>query len=313
MLKKTLYELMVVAVLSIFIPYGMTLIMNGDIIDTQPEAISQNKKIVYEYENGSVSEDVTDYVVSVVAARTDADTPTEIIKLQCVLVNTYIAKVSGGMEVVDAARIGLDTLNDKQMRTKWGEDYERVYNAIADCAALLSNVVITYQGEVIEPYYHEVSAGRTRAGAEVFEEEMYGYLQSVDTGTDIENSAYLAVKNMTLEEFANTITQSYSECGISPDNAKVSIQVIEKDEAGYVNKIQMGKIIISGEECAKMLGLHSAAFSITIDNNNVRIITKGVGHGLGISMSYAENLAQAGYTYEQIISYFYKNVELVSE
>ena len=43
---------------------------------------------------------------------------------------------------------------------------------------------------------------------------------------------------------------------------------------------------------------------------NVEINTKGYGHGVGMSQYGAEAMGRLGYSYEDIIKYYYKDVEI---
>ena len=45
----------------------------------------------------------------------------------------------------------------------------------------------------------------------------------------------------------------------------------------------------------------------------VCISGKGYGHGVGMSQSAADVMAQEGYTYEEILHYFFENVELTAD
>ena len=58
---------------------------------------------------------------------------------------------------------------------------------------------------------------------------------------------------------------------------------MSKTDSGYVTKIQAGNVIMSGTEFAKILGLSSAAMTIENSNGKIKITTKGLGDGMGVS------------------------------
>ncbi|NLF36230.1 MAG: hypothetical protein GX584_03660, partial [Clostridiaceae bacterium] len=51
---------------------------------------------------------------------------------------------------------------------------------------------------------------------------------------------------------------------------------------------------------------------MTDDTDKISISGRGSGHGVGMAQWGAINMADAGYTYEQIIKYFYTGVMLES-
>ena len=59
-----------------------------------------------------------------------------------------------------------------------------------------------------------------------------------------------------------------------------------------------------------MLGIRSNYFTVTIENNKVVVVTKGFGHGVGMSQYGANIMANKGSTYKDIIHNYYTNVEI---
>jgi stage II sporulation protein D len=57
--------------------------------------------------------------------------------------------------------------------------------------------------------------------------------------------------------------------------------------------------------------LKSAYFSIAEFKDSVLITGRGYGHGVGLCQEGAIRMAKLGYTCEYIISYYYRNVEIV--
>ena len=58
------------------------------------------------------------------------------------------------------------------------------------------------------------------------------------------------------------------------------------------------------------LSLNSTFFEIIQDGEKVIIKNKGYGHGVGMSQYGAEGMAREGYTYQDILKYYYKNIEI---
>ena len=60
------------------------------------------------------------------------------------------------------------------------------------------------------------------------------------------------------------------------------------------------------------MGWNSACFTITQLGENVRIVTRGLGHGYGLSQNEARAMAQEGTSYEEILQYFFPGTTLVT-
>jgi stage II sporulation protein D len=57
--------------------------------------------------------------------------------------------------------------------------------------------------------------------------------------------------------------------------------------------------------------LRSTFFTVLPDGEHVRLIGKGFGHGVGLCQEGAMVMAAYGYTYRDIIHYYYKDVHLI--
>lgn len=60
------------------------------------------------------------------------------------------------------------------------------------------------------------------------------------------------------------------------------------------------------------LGLTSTDFSWVRKGDEIIITTKGYGHGVGMSQYGANFMAKQGKTYDQIVKYYYRGVEISS-
>ena len=87
-------------------------------------------------------------------------------------------------------------------------------------------------------------------------------------------------------------------------------EVTQTDTAGYVLGVRVGQENISGEEFRNTYGLASGCFTLQRYNGKIRITTRGEGHGLGMSQYSADRMAEEGYTYDEILQYFYEGTEI---
>ena len=81
--------------------------------------------------------------------------------------------------------------------------------------------------------------------------------------------------------------------------------------------MRIGETVCTGDQFRDALSLPSGAFSFSEaetadsgDENAVKITTTGKGHGLGMSLWTARQMAAEGKTYEEILSFFFEGTEL---
>ncbi len=273
--------------------------------ETKKEEVIDNNIYVTVYrKNGSVEKiELENYIIGVVAEEMPASFEIEALKSQAIIARTYaLDKISKGEKLTDVVTTQA-YIDQNQMKIKWGSDYNKYYNRISSAVNSTKGLVVTYEGKYIEALYHSVSNGKTESAKEVWGKDI-PYLISVDSSWDKNTKNYLKIEN---KEF-NIIT---SILGIDI-NYDTEIIVISKDESGRVREIKVGDQIYTGIEFRTLLGLRSTDFDITITNNGLEIITRGYGHGVGLSQYGANEMAKHGYNYKDIINHYYTNVKITS-
>ena len=74
-------------------------------------------------------------------------------------------------------------------------------------------------------------------------------------------------------------------------------------------KIRIGENVYSGEKFREALNLPSGCFTLHDQEDQLKITTKGVGHGVGMSQYTANSMAKEGKKYKEILAYFYEGTE----
>ena len=75
----------------------------------------------------------------------------------------------------------------------------------------------------------------------------------------------------------------------------------------------VGNLTLSGDELAEVLSLPSGNFIISSGGDNVIFTVKGIGAGYGMSLYSARKKAASGAGYEEILYYYYKNIQITGE
>jgi stage II sporulation protein D len=239
---------------------------------------------------------VEEDVVNALAGLLSEDTPLEAAKAQAVLLRTDQRK---------NADTGIDTDMEKS------ESYSQTILALARQAVYeTSGVVLTYEGEYIDAIYHAVSSSMTRDADGLLGEE-YAYLVSVDSRWDILSEDYLSVTYVQPQELLKQI--GISEYDWSAKQFVKKVKIKKRDEAGYVERVSIADQEFEGERLREAWGLSSSCFYLSAKDDQVRILTKGVGHGLGLSLYGACQMAQDGASYEEILQHYFPKVTIGME
>lgn len=97
---------------------------------------------------------------------------------------------------------------------------------------------------------------------------------------------------------------------LNKNNLWDNMEIESNDKAGYITKIRIGDTEIPGEEFRKFLNLNSSCFTMEQVDKGIRITTKGLGHGVGMSQYGAERMAESGKPYDEILQYYFKDVTI---
>lgn len=273
--------------------------------ETKSEQKKENTTYVTVYrKKGTVEQiELEEYIVGVVAAEMPASFNIEALKAQAVIARTYaLKKISKGEKLTDtvSTQAYIDT---NQMKTKWGNEYSKYYNKIVEAVNKTKGQVVKYNGNYIDALYHAVSNGKTENAKEVWGNDI-PYLKSVDSSWDKKTTAYLKIENKEFSVLMKTL-------GIEIDT-NTDITILSKDASGRVSKVKIGDKTYTGVELRTLLNLRSTDFDITITANGLEIVTRGYGHGVGMSQYGANEMAKQGYKYQDIIKHYYTNVKITS-
>ena len=315
-MKKFFSYIVFSTLIVLLVPYTITMGMTGVKKDEPVAVIPYDGRVVIVESGGEVSQnlDYSQYLVGMVARNLVSfgdeiwDYP-EFIKVNCVVANTLLTANFADEDVISDDFLSEYYISDEELLKLWGDNYSVRMDMIKNALNETKGLVITYNGTPIKPFYHLISNGMTRTFTDGAQ---YPYLTSVNTNMDLEEKGFLSVKQYTDTDFINIINQQFSDSGLDKNTTslKENIQIINRDEAGYVTRIQVGNLSMSGDDFMNVFQINSPSFTLTFQDDSLKIITTGIGHGYGISLSHALYMAKQGTGYSDILLNFYENVEI---
>ena len=300
-MKKILFFILLI----VLVPYIIVTIF---IEDNEIKFIfKENMKVRVRHEDTGIIDVVPfeEYVTGVLAGEMPTSFHIEALKAQAVAARSYVMKKmeynkDRDYDVVDTI-MNQVYLSDDYLRSVWKESYNDKINKIKTAVIETKGEYISYNGDVAEAFFFSTSVGATENSGEIFSKQL-PYFVSVSSTWDEISPLYSTNKTISLKEFYNLLGLSYSDT--------LDIEKIDTTSTGRVNKIKINGNTFTGGQMIDKLNLRSSFFEITKDGENVVINTKGYGHGVGMSQYGAEGMARAGYTYDQILKYYYTGVEI---
>ncbi|MCD7800997.1 MAG: stage II sporulation protein D [Ruminococcus sp.] len=261
-----------------------------------------------------------DYVIGSVCAEMPALFEVEALKAQAVASYTYAIRLKDIQKTTPSDELhGADFSNDStkyqafltnsQIKEYYGSNYDEYYEKVSSAVEEVLGQVIVYSDELIVPVFHSISSGVTEDAQNVWGYSV-PYLVSVDSSQDVSANDFEEVTTFTPTEIKSKFTETYSDITFSSDcTSWISIQ--STSEAGTVISVNVGSKTISGQEFRNVLGLRSSVFEVSYNGDTFDISTKGYGHDVGMSQYGANQLALEGYSYIDILKYYYSGVEVV--
>ena len=247
-----------------------------------------------------------EYIVGVLAGEMPIDFDMEALKAQAVASRSYALKrmeynKDKDYDVVDSI-MNQVYLDKDYLKNAWGNNYVRNINKLRKAVNATIDEYLEYDNKVVDAMFFSTSNGYTEDSVNIFGFDCE-YLRSVESPWDKEvSSAYLTTKIIDLTEFYNKLNIPYSK--------NLNIEIEKRSNANRILLLKINNVEFKGTDVYNMLSLRSTDFVIELQGETISIITKGYGHGVGMSQYGALGMAKEGYTYDQILSHYYQNTHI---
>ncbi|MDD6183935.1 MAG: SpoIID/LytB domain-containing protein [Lachnospiraceae bacterium] len=287
-MKEKIKVIISCALILVCLPYLITYFFQGEKTSAATEKSEESQEIA-----------------GILAEQVPVNMKEEVLKAQAVMVRTQLAYCEKNNQEKPKA------LSKEEMEQLWGQkNYYEFYEKLIRAAEETEGQVITFQGEVINPAFHKVSAGYTRDGSTVYKNTPY--LLSVKSEADILSEDYLKVQFFTSKEFMERQSYLIPASGIEEKPVADIVNSIElqRDGAEYVTAMKINGTEVDVDAFLETFELPSANFFIKEMDDKVRIVTKGCGHGYGLSQYGANEMAKKEKTYEEILKYYFSGIKI---
>ena len=169
-------------------------------------------------------------------------------------------------------------------------------------------LAIYYAGELIDATFFACSGGQTESAAAVWGSEL-PYLQAVESPGEETAAHFTDELRVPLAEFRAALEELDGAVSF-PEALGGWVGEIRYTPGGGVDEIELGGRLFSGKALRKRFGLRSTAFTLELTAEEAVFTTRGWGHRVGMSQYGAEAMARAGSSFEEILKWYYRGVEL---
>ncbi len=272
-MKEKIKTVCCILLLLVALPYIITVMWQGK--GENPTLLSeQNEEVVQEERQ----------LLGIVAHEMPLSYEKEALKAQAVIARTNL-KLSQetGSEMPES--LSAQELEKLQREKESQEQYQKLTAAIAET-----------RGQVLKSEGNLIAAGFYAVSAEVL---------------DLTSPDYLKVIFLEKEEFAGQLGAEVPElAGADAASILQALDGARRDELGYVIEAAWGETVVAGERFRSAWQLNSACFYCKEVEGRIRIVTKGLGHGIGMSQFGANELAKEGKSCQEILKHYFKNIEI---
>ncbi|WP_296118690.1 SpoIID/LytB domain-containing protein [uncultured Eubacterium sp.] len=291
--------------LIIFVPYLLTVWVRGGFGGKQTDPVQTQ---------------IEEQLPFVAAREISTDSESECLKTQMIIARTNLWKsYQESMEEKSRSNedaewsvsdSGLESYTEEELKKLWGISYESNMEKLRQAVEETSGEILTYEDLPIQAAYHYAANCKTRNASEVPGQEDYIWLQSVDSEDDMLADGFLSVSYMEKQDIVYALAAIFQDEVLDVNQMPGALELSKRDSAGYVTEVTYGTTVANGEAVRQALHLNSACFYLSELDGKIRIVTKGIGHGLGLSQYGANELAKQGKNCREILNYYYTDVSI---
>ena len=245
-----------------------------------------------------------DYLTGIINGEISSQWSMEAVKAQAVVARSYAVFQR---EARKNCEYQLEsTVQDQVYGGSDGED-SRAYRGVQETAG----EVLTYNGKVIQAFFHSSCGGHTEASENVWSVAL-PYLKGVDCKYCLASPSVSWQQTLPIRKLESLLRRGgYDVSGLR------GIITLDRDRSGRVTALSLlsvrGSKNISAVDFRKTVGytvIKSTNFDVRINGENAVFTGAGYGHGVGLCQWGAKKRAEEGFSYREILSYYYPGTTL---
>ncbi|MCE1227131.1 MAG: SpoIID/LytB domain-containing protein [Geobacteraceae bacterium] len=242
------------------------------------------------------------YLVGVITSEISSTWPMESIKTQAVIARTFA--VAKRKERSKAFYHLESTVMDQAYEGSDEED-SRAARGVVET----QGEILTYNGSVIQAFYHANSGGRTEASQNVWGIAL-PYLQGVECQYGLTSTTSSWEQSLPLSKIEASL-KSFKIYGLT------DIKPGPRNNRGRLKNLvlvtERGNVTLLATKFRMAVGstvIKSTNFSVRVESGTAYFNGVGYGHGVGLCQYGAKQRALDGFKYDEILTYYYPGAKL---
>ena len=240
------------------------------------------------------------YISGVVQAESGKRSYQEFYKVQAILARTFALS-----HLQKHAAEGFSLCDHTHCQAYFGKTTELdIMKAVSETK---DKVVVDDNLNLIEAAFHSNSGGQTANSEDVWGSKLT-YLRSVnDTfSTKMPNAKW--ERKMAKEDWLSYLKLKHNY-PIQDSNARWLAMNFKQDSRKPY--LEVNNIRVALKNVRTDLQLKSTFFTIIPQGDTLLFKGRGFGHGVGMCQEGAMRMAKIGYTYPEVINFYYQNIQLI--
>lgn len=240
------------------------------------------------------------YIAGVVEAESGTRSLPEYYKVQAILARTFaLAHLNKHLSE------GYSLCDQVHCQAYYGKPrYNEIYSAVADTKG---KVVVDENLNLIVAAFHSNSGGQTANSEDVWGART-SYLRSVNDTFSTHMPNYKWERKMLTDDWLSYLKIKHNYPVDEPYAKELALNFKQVSRKVY---LEASNVKVPLKNVRQDLQLKSTYFSIYNTGDTVVFKGKGYGHSLGMSQEGAMRMTKLGYSYSQVLNFYFKNIQII--
>lgn len=243
---------------------------------------------------------IDNYIAGVVEAESGTRSTMEFYKVQAILARTYALS-----HINKHVTEGFSLCDQVHCQAYYGKPrYTEIFKAIDETKG---QVVVDENLNLIVAAFHSNSGGQTANSEDVWGAKT-SYLRSVNDTFSLKMPNYSWVRKMPADDWLSYLKLKHNYPIDNPSAKELALNFKQDKRKVF---LESGSARVPLKNVRQDLQLKSTFFTINTVNDSVIFYGKGYGHGLGMCQEGAMKMTKMGYTYMDVLNFYYKNIQII--
>ncbi|MFO0356980.1 MAG: SpoIID/LytB domain-containing protein [Sphingobacteriaceae bacterium] len=245
--------------------------------------------------------EVDKYIAGVTEAETGTRWNQEFYKVQAILARTF-ALAHINKHVLE----GHSLCDQVHCQVYYGKPRDLSIPTAVEATRNL--VVVDDNLNLIIAAFHSNSGGQTANSEDVWGAKT-SYLRSVTDSFSVKMPNANWQRKMLTEDWLTYLKLKHNYPTDNPLARDLALNFQQTERKAY---LEASNVKVPLKFVRQDLQLKSTFFSIKqLNNDSVLFLGRGYGHGLGMCQEGAMKMSKQGYSYQQILNFYYKNIKII--